>query len=369
MSDSSAVGSDAIAQTKYAPQEQVLDKQHVKFHGNGTEYFAIWIVNLFLSIVTLGIYSAWATVRTNRYFYSNTEIAGHRLAYLATPIQILIGRLIAFALFVIVVIASSMSPIVAGFVSLLFFILVPVIIVMGVRLRMRMMAYRNVRFNFTARYGRAFVVFILFPILGVLSLYLAFPWVLKKIDEFLHENMTYGDKEFEVNLSAGEYYIAAIVAGVMMVAGFIVLSVMIGVGGMLGEASNNDAGLMAGLSVAGVIGGLAYIFTLVIATSFYKAYVRNHIYNNTRIFNVAIFHSDLKVMDLVMLSVTNFFMMVLTLGIAYPWVKVRTTRLLTSATEISILAGIENVIAESGGQDSAIADEVIGAFDIDVSLG
>lgn len=36
------------------------------FHGSAGEYFRIWIVNVLLSIVTLGIYSAWAKVRTRR---------------------------------------------------------------------------------------------------------------------------------------------------------------------------------------------------------------------------------------------------------------------------------------------------------------
>ena len=35
----------------------------LQFNGKGFEYFKIWIVNIFLTIVTLGIYSAWAKVR------------------------------------------------------------------------------------------------------------------------------------------------------------------------------------------------------------------------------------------------------------------------------------------------------------------
>jgi uncharacterized membrane protein YjgN (DUF898 family) len=348
-------------------KDEIIGKERVKFHGSGTEYFAIWIVNLLLSIVTLGIYSAWATVRTNRYFYSNTEIAGHRLAYLAKPIQILIGRIIAFALFVIVLVSSSFSPFIAVSVSIIFALFIPVIIVMGVRFRMRMMAYRNVRFNFTKRYGRAFVVFLLFPLLGFLSLYLAFPWVLKKMDEFLYENMTYGDKEFTPSLKTGEYYIAAIVSGVIMIAGIFIMSILIGISAAATGGDETSAGNV--MSITGVVSVLVSLFVLVIAYSFYEAYIRNHVYNNMQIQDVATFSSDLKVMDLVFLSVTNYLMLVFTLGIAFPWVKVRTTRLLSSATEITILKGIEDVVAENGGNDSAIADEVIGAFDIDLSIG
>ena len=72
-----------------------------RFHGRAGEYFRIWIVNIMLSIVTLGIYSAWAKVRNKRYFYSNTELDGSSFEYLADPVAILKGRLIAVGIFAI----------------------------------------------------------------------------------------------------------------------------------------------------------------------------------------------------------------------------------------------------------------------------
>lgn len=66
-----------------------------KFTGSGGEYFKIWIVNIFLTIITLGIYSAWAKVRNKRYFYSNTQLDGSTFKYLANPLKILQGRIIA----------------------------------------------------------------------------------------------------------------------------------------------------------------------------------------------------------------------------------------------------------------------------------
>jgi len=45
-----------------------METKQFYFTGKGGEYFRIWIVNICLTILTLGIYSAWATVRTRRYF-------------------------------------------------------------------------------------------------------------------------------------------------------------------------------------------------------------------------------------------------------------------------------------------------------------
>ena len=61
----------------------------VRFLGTGSEYFRIWIVNLLLTIVTLGIYSAWAKVRRLKYMYRNTQIAGSSFDYHGSPIAIL----------------------------------------------------------------------------------------------------------------------------------------------------------------------------------------------------------------------------------------------------------------------------------------
>jgi uncharacterized membrane protein YjgN (DUF898 family) len=62
-------------------------------------YFRIWIVNLALTIVTLGVYSAWAKVRRLQYFYRHTRLAGSGFDYHGDPIAILKGRMVGLVLF------------------------------------------------------------------------------------------------------------------------------------------------------------------------------------------------------------------------------------------------------------------------------
>ena len=73
-------------------------REAITFSATGSEYFRIWIVNLLLSIVTLGIYSAWAKVRRNRYFYSSTHLAGGSFEYHGNAVAILKGRIAAVVL-------------------------------------------------------------------------------------------------------------------------------------------------------------------------------------------------------------------------------------------------------------------------------
>lgn len=46
--------------------EQTINSQKFDFTGSAKEWFGIWIVNLLLSIITIGIYSAWAKVRAKK---------------------------------------------------------------------------------------------------------------------------------------------------------------------------------------------------------------------------------------------------------------------------------------------------------------
>ena len=43
--------------------------ESIKFKGQAGEYFGIWIVNLLLTVITIGIYSAWAKVRKKSISY------------------------------------------------------------------------------------------------------------------------------------------------------------------------------------------------------------------------------------------------------------------------------------------------------------
>src|ERR1043165_9971239 len=83
------------------PQPQLpspLPPEQLHFTGRAGEYFGIWIVNLLLTIVTLGIYSPWAKVRRLRYFYRHPELAVSSFDFHGSPVKILVGRVIAVAM-------------------------------------------------------------------------------------------------------------------------------------------------------------------------------------------------------------------------------------------------------------------------------
>jgi len=86
--------SDNIAPRYLNPATEGENCYHLEFSGKTQEYFRIWIGNLFLTVITGGIYAAWAKVRTRRYLNASTCLAGHCFDYVASPTAILKGNLL-----------------------------------------------------------------------------------------------------------------------------------------------------------------------------------------------------------------------------------------------------------------------------------
>ncbi len=119
-----------------------------RFTGRGGEYFRIWIVNLCLSLITLGIYSAWAKVRRVQYFCRNTSFAGASFDYHGAPIAILKGRIVATVLFAIYTLAGRFS-LGAGLCAFALIVMVmPFLLVRSFRFRLHNTRYRGLRFAF-----------------------------------------------------------------------------------------------------------------------------------------------------------------------------------------------------------------------------
>ncbi|MDP2560735.1 YjgN family protein [Psychrobium sp. 1_MG-2023] len=339
----------------------------VVFTGKAGEFFGIWLVNILLSIVTLGIYSAWAKVRTLQYFYGNTSIDNHNFSYLATPMQILKGRILAVILFAVYTLTTQFLPMVGLAVIVAVLFLMPWLINQSLRFNSRMTSYRNVRFAFKGSYGYALLYFIILPILSVFTLYLLLPWALKKMDEYIYSNLSYGDKPLKTNISAVEYYSTSlIVLGVSIMFG-VAVSIAVGAGAVAGGMSDG-LNLDSLMSFAGVIMLVVYLILISVISAIYRARIRNHIFNNTEIEGLTTFTSKVSVSEYAMLLFVNTLAIVFTLGLAYPWTAIRQSAYLASVTELEIVDGAQAVLDTMEEQQSSFAEEAAEVFDVDIAL-
>ncbi len=183
-------------------QKELQKTTPIIFEGKTSEYFGIWIVNLLLSIVSLGIYSAWAKVRRKKYFYNNTLIENVGFDYHAKPISILKGRLIAVALLVV----AAINPILQSLVFLLIFIALPWLVVRGSIFNSRNSSHRGLRFDFIGTVGKAVGVFIGLPLLTVVTFGLAAPYAAHEKNQFLMNNHRFGLSQFDMKRVVKGFY-------------------------------------------------------------------------------------------------------------------------------------------------------------------
>ena len=291
--------------------------------------------------------------------YGHTNVDDNSFRFLATPMQILKGRIVAVIIFILYMVLSQMNPAIGLVMALGFLVAMPWLIIQGLKFTMRMTAYRNVRFSFEGTYGGVIVHFLLLPILGAITLYLAMPWVVQQIQQYINNNITYGGKHFEQKSSAGQYYIAALFSlGIALIGGAIIAAF----------GGTAIASAQAGPSIALVVVGIAAFALFGIVNAVYQSIIYNHLMKTLEIEEVVSFDANMKTLPFAGLVLSNILLLVITLGLAIPVVKIRTARYIASVTEVTIKPGIDDLINTIEGSDSALGEEAAGLFDTDLSI-
>ncbi|HAS6257561.1 TPA: DUF898 domain-containing protein [Vibrio vulnificus] len=389
-----------------------MDTKHItnsiQFKGQGGEFFGIWIVNILLSVITLGIYSAWAKVRTKRYFYGNTFIAGDNFEYHAQPMQLLKGRLVALALVVIWVVANSFFPLASLVLLALFYVALPWLLWSNARFDSAMTSYRNVHFAFNGSLKEAYM-----SILGrglasllIIAIYIAivvasanasamvatllgfgtlvlmfvlYAWVVAGIHQYFASGYQYGDWKFVAKIEAGFFlktYCKAMLIGFLTAVAFMIVMGTFVLGTDIMNIFAGEVDLLEGKGdFAYVV--VTYLVTITMSlgiTAYTTTRIRNYVFSRLTATAEAQsetefrFASTFGVWDYMSLIVTNFLLQVITLGLARPWVMVRTSRYVASHT--GVIGDMDTLKAtdQDSAVKNAISDEVAQAFDLGLSI-
>jgi len=178
----------------------------IVFQGKASEYFGIWIVNLLLTLLTLGIYSAWAKVRRKKYFYNNTLIQNVGFDYHAKPTAILKGRIIAFVFFVGYSMSANVHPILPALFMLILFTALPWLVVRGSLFNARNTSHRGLRFDFVGTLRGATRVYIILPLVTLLTFGLGAPYAAHERKQFSVNNHKFGLSPFVMQPRVKEFY-------------------------------------------------------------------------------------------------------------------------------------------------------------------
>ena len=346
------------------PRNPPIFEHRFVFDGRASEYFRIWIVNLALTLLSLGIFSAWAKVRTQRYFYGSTRLAGIPFEYTARPLPILKGRIIAVGLFSAYILAGQYSIFMQLGLALFIAVLTPWLIVRGAAFRARYSSWRGLNFRFIPDYGEAYTRFLVLGLPLILSLGLLYPWVKGKQKAFIVENHRFGGSWLNFLLSPGQFYPPYLIAwGVISAWMFVFSMLMFGVIMASGAGQDGEApagGLIVGMTVFMYLG---YFVVL----AYLAAALANLVYNHIDIDGRRL-RSTLKGRQLLWIYAGNTVAILASAGLLIPWAKIRLAQY--RADCLSLLAGddLNGMVAERSVGVDATAAEVDGLFDIDIGL-
>lgn len=362
----------APAATAEAPSPPVTHR--FEFRGNAREYFRIWIVNVALGIVTLGIYSAWASVRTRRYFYANTWLAGSPFEYHAQPLPILRGRIIAALLFTCYILAGHATPAVHMIAVALIALLLPWLIVRGMSFRARYSSWRGLRFHFNADYTGAYLWYLVAYLLMIPTLGMIYPWIKQRQQRFTVNQHRFGSAGFAFDSGVGSYYgVFFACIGIGLVALFamgIVVAIVVGSIAAVAPQHNLDAAMKQHPFVVLALVYVLYLPAYLAIHAYNRSRILNLLYNGTQLAGGHRLHSTLGFGELFWIYLSNIVVIVGTLGLATPWAKVRMVRYRAEHLALDARGNLDAFVADTQAQTdvSAFGAEMDGFFDIDIGL-
>ena len=388
------------------------------FEGSSGEFFRIWIVNIALTILTLGIYSAWAKVRTNRYIYANTYLNGSNFEYNADPIKILKGRLVVVGVYVVFLIFSDylMMYKVAGAIALFAFLAMPWLMRQAVSFKLRNTSYRNIPFKYTGKTSEFYLFFLIHTPLNIVTLFLAFPYSYAKFKKLVIGKSEYGQGRFNFEGTAGEVYsiyILIFVWSILFMMGMVMFFSVVGmvIGGLIGSdelSTINETAQMGSIladlntttldinttmmDVNGSVGvdgnvtygeddmggrgliallGLGVMMIIYLPLIFWQkgfsdGYFSNYV-RNFSMLDSSPLKGTMSPFKLGMISLSNTIVIILSLGLLYPWAKIRYLRYKLENTHFkcSDYEQFESLGYETG---STVGEEMVDFFDIGVGV-
>ena len=292
----------------FSPAEVApADTLRFTFTGSGREYFRIWLVNLCLTIVTLGIYSAWAKVRRLQYFDRNTRLGDAVFDFHGDPKAILKGRLLAVGLLAAYQYAFGFSRVVGAVVVCFLLVALPWLMRSALRFRLRNTSYRALRFDFDGSAAGAYLaygpVMLLFLVPSAIvawnpanakwaglsgSLYFLWPWIHARIKNYQHANLCFGSAHAsyvpQTKNFFSAYWRSSLLGSLMATAAGILMAVVLPAVGAKGVWVT-----VLVVFVLLAVGGLFYLF----AGPYLQARIANLVWSNTS-FPHAQIASDIK---------------------------------------------------------------------------
>lgn len=389
-----------------------IDAWPLEFSGTGGEFFRVWIVNVLLTVVTLGFYTPFARRRTAQYFYGHTLVAGSPLEFTVHHRRMVFGFLALVGLYLAFNVASETGQdSVVAVMLLAGAALAPYFWASAMRFRFNATRWRGVRLQFTAGWGEVYragwpvfaialtwiAALAVFEALlpdgqsaaagatlrdnaGLLLLLLVAALALSVLCvirlEFNYKSLmvargriggqpgrwkpVFGDfvRIWVATLGVflGSVLALAVLAGLAMGGSFALL------------AQGGDRGLMAML--VGIAIAVATLFALFLASTPARAYREARmfqlVWNNIGVSQVARFKCDLRIRGFVWLRIRNTLLTLLTLGFFRPFAMVSEYRMKAQSVTLHVKGGLDQLAGQLAREEQGLGDAIADAVGLDL---
>lgn len=337
------------------------------FHGKGLDYFLISLVNVLLSVITLGVYVPWAMVRSRRYVYENMELNGARFGYHARGGALFLSWLLmSIFLFILILVAELLHPLLGSLVIFLLMLVMPFFMVKSLQYNALMTTLNNVRFAFHCAMKNAWwimmglptlllillcvVIFgignmmfsgynfdgllvkiIILALIGIVGMSVINGYVYAKWLALTGKGGQFGVHKFDIRVST-TYCIKACLFSFCILVPFLglmfyLLSTSYSSMAMLRAINGSGDEGLSGFPGQILLCYLLYIGAILLSSAYIWQAFRNHFVNGLTLADGRIrFASTLTFHGVVVQLLQLIAVSVITLGIAYPWMKMRFIR-------------------------------------------
>ncbi len=345
--------------------------------GRTRELLAIGAVNLLLKVCTVGVYHFWAKTRVRRYVWSHTRFAGEAFEYSGRGLELLLGYVIAMAVLLPLIALYNVLPLLAARQPVLVILVsataYPVFVFLtgfatfsARRYLLSRTRWRSIRFALSGRARDHGGRMLLYSLLTAVTFGLYLPFMRNRLMAHLIGQSWFGSERLHYDGPDDVLLRRYLRAGVFMLGVLLAWGALIGISLplLLSFLRGVDLPQHLELLLPGLIAGSVLLMLPALGAIWlwYRAGELRHFVAHTRL-GTTRFALELPTRRYVWLYVSNVAALLLSLGLAYPWVVVRTARTLTAHLRMLgplDLAAIQQAAAQAPRTGEGLAD----AFDL-----
>jgi uncharacterized membrane protein YjgN (DUF898 family) len=191
---------------------------------------------------------------------------------------------------------------------------------------------------------------------GVLlvALMLLFPWLMARMHAYQHSGYVFTAERSQLGVSqlSGQMYLL----GLKMFGLMLLLSLLMGLA-VAGSMAGAGGPVLGGFVVLGVI----YLAFPLFLLPYWQTRMQNLVWGQTRSARVTL-SSALRFRDLLKVNALNWLLIVVTLGLYWPFAAIRTARVRLEAVSVRIEGDVNTWVAQASAQRAGVLGDAAGDF-------